>query len=99
VEIGFIGLGPMGFPMARRLIQANHRVVAFDARAEVLYKVAELGAQPASSPKEVADLAETVIAMRDEGADSDFTSAIKPNERAAGVIVGPVGASTPEPGE
>jgi 3-hydroxyisobutyrate dehydrogenase-like beta-hydroxyacid dehydrogenase len=62
VEIGFIGLGHMGFPMARRLIQADHRVVAFDTRAEVLNQVAELGAQPASSPKEVADLAETVLA-------------------------------------
>ena len=62
MEIGFIGLGHMGFPMARRLIQANHRVVAFDTRAEALDKVAELGAQPASSPKEVADLAETVMA-------------------------------------
>jgi hypothetical protein len=37
--------------------------------------------------------------MRDEGADSDFTSAIKPIERAAGVVVGPVGAGAPEPGE
>ncbi len=39
------------------------------------------------------DVAEAVgrlweTAMRDEGADSDFTSAIKPIERAAGVIVG-----------
>jgi 3-hydroxyisobutyrate dehydrogenase-like beta-hydroxyacid dehydrogenase len=62
VEIGFIGLGHMGFPMVRRLIQADHRVVAFDTRAEVLDQVGELGAQPASSPKEVADFAETVLA-------------------------------------
>jgi 3-hydroxyisobutyrate dehydrogenase-like beta-hydroxyacid dehydrogenase len=62
VEIGFIGLGHMGFPMAGRLIQANHRVVAFDTRADALDKVAELGAQRASSPKEVADRAETVMA-------------------------------------
>jgi 3-hydroxyisobutyrate dehydrogenase-like beta-hydroxyacid dehydrogenase len=38
-------------------------------------------------------------AMHDEGAESDFTSAIKPIERAAGIIVGPVGAGSPEPGE
>ena len=36
MEIGFIGLGHIGFPVARRLIQANHRVVAFDTRAEAL---------------------------------------------------------------
>ena len=62
VEIGFIGLGNMGFPMARRLIQANHDVVAFDTRAEALESVVALGARAASSAKEVADSAETVMA-------------------------------------
>jgi 3-hydroxyisobutyrate dehydrogenase-like beta-hydroxyacid dehydrogenase len=62
MEIGFIGLGHIGFPMARRLIQANHHVVAFDTRAEALDSVVALGARAASSPKEVADLAETVLA-------------------------------------
>ena len=32
MEIGFIGLGNMGFPMARRLIEAGHRLVVFDTR-------------------------------------------------------------------
>jgi len=62
MEIGFIGLGNMGFPMARRLLQGNHHVVAFDTRVEVLERVVALGAQAASSPKEVADRAETVMA-------------------------------------
>jgi 3-hydroxyisobutyrate dehydrogenase-like beta-hydroxyacid dehydrogenase len=61
-EIGFIGLGNMGFPMARRLIQANHHIVAFDTRAAALDHVVALGARAASSPKEVADSAETVLA-------------------------------------
>jgi 3-hydroxyisobutyrate dehydrogenase-like beta-hydroxyacid dehydrogenase len=62
VEIGFIGLGNMGFPMAQRLIHAGHRVIAFDTRAEALARVVALGARAASSPKEVADSAETVMA-------------------------------------
>ena len=62
MEIGFIGLGNMGFPMARRLIQGNHRVVAFDTRSEALDRAVALGAHAASSPKEVADRAETVLA-------------------------------------
>lgn len=62
VEIGFIGLGNMGFPMARRLIRGNHRVVAFDTRSEALDRAVALGAHSASSPKEVADRAETVLA-------------------------------------
>jgi 3-hydroxyisobutyrate dehydrogenase-like beta-hydroxyacid dehydrogenase len=62
VEIGFIGLGNMGFPMVQRLIHANHQVIAFDTRAEALDGVVALGARAASSPKEVADAAETVLA-------------------------------------
>jgi 3-hydroxyisobutyrate dehydrogenase-like beta-hydroxyacid dehydrogenase len=62
MEIGFIGLGNMGFPMARRLIQNEHDVVAFDTSGAALERVVALGAQAASSPREVADRAETVLA-------------------------------------
>lgn len=62
MRIGFIGLGHMGFPMARRLIDANHDLVAFDTRKDVLDDLVRLGAQHASSPKHVADQAETVLA-------------------------------------
>jgi 3-hydroxyisobutyrate dehydrogenase-like beta-hydroxyacid dehydrogenase len=62
VEIGFIGLGNMGFPMACRLIGANHDVIAFDARSAAVERVVALGARAASSPKEVADQADTVLA-------------------------------------
>ena len=62
MEIGFIGLGNMGFPMARRLIEAKHQLVVFDTRKEVMDKLVALGAQAASSPKEIADRVETVMA-------------------------------------
>src|SRR5271168_3979634 len=62
MDIGFIGLGKMGFPMARRLIEAKHRLVVFDTRKEVVDQLIALGAQAASSPKEVADRTETVMA-------------------------------------
>jgi 3-hydroxyisobutyrate dehydrogenase-like beta-hydroxyacid dehydrogenase len=62
MDIGFIGLGKMGFPMARRLIEAKHRLVVFDQRKEAVDKLVALGAQAASSPKDVADRAETVLA-------------------------------------
>jgi 3-hydroxyisobutyrate dehydrogenase-like beta-hydroxyacid dehydrogenase len=62
MEIGFIGLGKMGFPMARRLIEAKHHLVVFDQRKEVVDKLVALGAQAAASPKDVADRAETVLA-------------------------------------
>jgi 3-hydroxyisobutyrate dehydrogenase-like beta-hydroxyacid dehydrogenase len=62
MDIGFIGLGTMGFPMARRLVEAGHRLVVFDARKEAVDRLVALGAQAASSPKDVADRAETVMA-------------------------------------
>jgi 3-hydroxyisobutyrate dehydrogenase-like beta-hydroxyacid dehydrogenase len=62
VDIGFIGLGHMGFPMARRLIDAGYEVIGFDNRTEALDRLVALGARPASSPKDVADVAETVLA-------------------------------------
>jgi 3-hydroxyisobutyrate dehydrogenase-like beta-hydroxyacid dehydrogenase len=62
MDIGFIGLGKMGFPMARRLIEAKHQLTVFDQRQEAVEKLVALGAQAASSTKEVADRAETVLA-------------------------------------
>jgi 3-hydroxyisobutyrate dehydrogenase-like beta-hydroxyacid dehydrogenase len=62
VDIGFIGLGNMGFPIARRLVKAGHDVVAFDTRADVVAKLVALGARAASSARDVADNAETVMA-------------------------------------
>jgi 3-hydroxyisobutyrate dehydrogenase-like beta-hydroxyacid dehydrogenase len=62
MDIGFIGLGKMGFPMARRLIDAKHQLVVFDQRKEAVDKLVALGAEAGSSPKDVADRAETVMA-------------------------------------
>ncbi len=62
MDIGFIGLGKMGLPMARRLIEAGHQLVVFDQRNEAMDKLVALGASRASSPKDVADRAETVMA-------------------------------------
>ena len=43
MEIGFIGLGKMGFPMARRLIEAGHQLTVFDTRKEAVDKLVALG--------------------------------------------------------
>jgi len=62
MEIGFIGLGKMGLPMARRLIEAKHQLVVFDTRKEAVDALVRIGAQAATSPKDVADRTETVMA-------------------------------------
>ena len=62
MEIGFIGLGNMGFPMARRLIEANHDVDRLRHTRRGARARRRPGAQAASSAKDVADRAETVLA-------------------------------------
>jgi 3-hydroxyisobutyrate dehydrogenase-like beta-hydroxyacid dehydrogenase len=62
MDIGFIGLGRMGFHMARRLIEAGYPLVVFDTRQDAVDRLVAMGAQAASSPKDVADRTETVMA-------------------------------------
>ena len=61
MDIGFIGLGNMGYPMARRLVEAGHKLTVFDTRKEAMARLTALGAQAATSAKDVADKVETVM--------------------------------------
>ena len=62
MDIGFIGLGNMGQPMARRLIAAGHKLIVYDTRNDAVAPLVAMGAQVASSPADVADRVETVMA-------------------------------------
>src|SRR5215204_4279292 len=62
MDIGFIGLGNMGFHMARRLIEAGHTLTVYDTRRAAIDRLVALGAAAAGSPREIADRLETVIA-------------------------------------
>jgi len=62
MDIGFIGLGQMGFHMARRLVEAGHHVTLFDVRSEAINRLTALGARAVASPRAVADEVETVMA-------------------------------------
>src|SRR5690242_14394435 len=66
MDIGFIGLGNMGQPMARRLIEAGHKLVIYDTRNDAVAPLLALGARLASSPADVADRVETVMASLPE---------------------------------
>jgi 3-hydroxyisobutyrate dehydrogenase-like beta-hydroxyacid dehydrogenase len=83
MDIGFIGLGKMGFPMARRLIEAQHQLIVFDQRKEAVDRLVALGAQAASSPKDAADRAETVLASL-----PSLQASLEVATGAAGVIEG-----------
>lgn len=85
--VGFIGLGNMGFPMARRLLDAGHRLTVFDTRTETLDRAAELGATPAVSPKDVADRAGTVFAsLPSVQASADVAAAVAGGSRVGRYI-------------
>jgi 3-hydroxyisobutyrate dehydrogenase-like beta-hydroxyacid dehydrogenase len=62
MDIGFIGLGKMGQPMARRLIEAGHTLIVYDTRNDAVAPLVALGARVASSPQDVADRVETIMA-------------------------------------
>ena len=62
MDIGFIGVGRMGFHMARRLVEAGHRLIVYDTRPEAVDALVRRGAEAAASPRAVADQMETVMA-------------------------------------
>lgn len=60
-EVGFIGLGNIGFAMARRLLESGCPLVVFDIRDEAVEAMAALGAQVCDSPRAMADRVETIL--------------------------------------
>jgi 3-hydroxyisobutyrate dehydrogenase-like beta-hydroxyacid dehydrogenase len=56
----------MGQPMARRLIEAGHTLVVYDTRNDAVAPLVAMGARLASSPADVADRVETVMASLPE---------------------------------
>jgi 2-hydroxy-3-oxopropionate reductase len=59
--IGFVGLGAIGAPLARALVDAGHRLVAFDVDESRLDELAGADVGAAGSPREVAERSETVL--------------------------------------
>ena len=62
MKIGFIGLGQMGAPMARRLLSGGHELVVLDTQADAVQPFIAGGALAARTPREVADAARVIFA-------------------------------------
>jgi 2-hydroxy-3-oxopropionate reductase len=58
--LGFVGLGAIGAPLARALLESGHRLVVHDVEASRAESLGS-GAQVAPSPRDVADRAEVVF--------------------------------------
>ena len=63
-KVGFIGLGIMGGPMAKNLMQAGHELVLYTRTRQKAEDLAGSGgAEVAGSPREVAQKSTTIITM------------------------------------
>ncbi len=60
-EVGFVGIGAMGNPMAANLLEAGHSVVITDLREAAAANLVEAGARWAATPAEVARDREVVF--------------------------------------
>ncbi len=67
MNVGFIGLGIMGKPMARNLIKAGHQLVVYDLMQEAANEAVAFGASRGSSPKDVAARSQVTITMVPDG--------------------------------
>ncbi len=61
MQIGFIGLGVMGRPMALHLLKAGHSLAVYARRPEAAVPLAAAGATLASSPSELAARSDVVM--------------------------------------
>ena len=62
-SVGFIGLGNMGFGMARNLVAAGYDVLAYDVAAEPLRRLAEQGARQAQDLTQIGQECRQVMVM------------------------------------
>ena len=62
-NLGFIGLGNMGAPMASRLLKAGHALAVYARRSEAAAPLVEAGAVPCASPAQVAARSDVIFTM------------------------------------
>ena len=67
--LGFIGLGIMGKPMAKNLIDAGYSLIVLDVNPAPIDELVGMGATAASSPAEVTKQVKKVITMLPDGPD------------------------------
>ena len=87
MDIGFIGLGNMGYGMASNILKAQHNLIVHDLRSSVVAKLVDNGAKEAKNASEVARNSEIVFTSLpgpkeiDEAVrgENGIGSAIQPN--------------------
>ncbi len=75
MNIGFIGLGVMGRPMAHNLLKAGYALTVHSRSRPPVDELAAAGAKTAGSPAECAAAADIVITMLPDGPDVELVMA------------------------
>ncbi len=90
-QIGFIGLGIMGKPMARNLLKAGYPLTVHSRSPGPVEELLSDGATMASSSREVAERTEIIITMLPDSADSELvilgTDGVLNGTRPGSVII------------
>src|SRR3989304_4950062 len=83
MEIGFIGLGTMGFHMSRRLIEAGHKLTVFDIRSDAVGRLTSLGALGAKAAREGASRPVAARRAREVASRTETVMASLPSPEAS----------------
>ena len=86
MQIGFIGIGLMGFPMAKNLLKSGYNLKAFNRSQDKAERLREFGAVISTSIKEVVTNSDVIITMLTDDtavdkvmASEEFAGNIKTN--------------------
>jgi 3-hydroxyisobutyrate dehydrogenase-like beta-hydroxyacid dehydrogenase len=71
LKAGFIGIGNMGMPMAKSLLQNHFEITVFDINQDAVAEITRLGAKAAASPAEVARYNRIIITMVKDETQTD----------------------------
>ncbi|MFC6837174.1 NAD(P)-dependent oxidoreductase [Halomarina ordinaria] len=67
--VGFVGLGIMGLPMARNLLEAGYPVVGYNRSDDPVESLVEAGGEAGDSPRDVAERADVVVTCLPDSPD------------------------------
>lgn len=86
LQLGYIGLGNMGAPMAKRLVDWPGGVTVFDVRAEAMTPLAEAGATLADSVADVAAADIISVTVLDDAQVREVVGELAANAKPGTVI-------------
>lgn len=86
LKLGYIGLGNMGAPMARRLVDWPGGLTVFDLRAEAMAPLVEEGAVGASDVADIADADLISVTVLDDAQVRQVVGQIAPKAKPGTII-------------